>query len=977
MPSDAVVFAVSAANRWLAVFSVVALVVLGVGAFARQAARRAGDGAGNRSIRRRAGALVAIGPLVGLALAPSPDTLTVVAGLGAGVLAAIGLWIERSPRADRLTMTVSVIAAGVAAAAGAEFGPTGVPVFDVGFGFLFVLVVTQAADGLGNVDGLAPGLGAASAAGLFALAGFGGQDDLATVALGLFAACFSFLAFNLRPASLYVGRGGRLAIGYALAVGVLAVDVRPGAPRALLVPLLLVGVLLIDAAAVVLDRLRRRRSLVTHRTDHLVHRLAVLGWSPGEAVVLLVLAQVVLAGVGVFVGRAVLPTWVGLAVGLVVTIVLATEAARGSVDRDKAPGPSRWFKVAIGVLIVLLVAAIAPVALVANDAKNLMEAGREAASRGLAAARDGDTITASASFHEAALTFEQARDKLESTATAGSVAVPFLAPNVEAARALAEIGTDLGNAGESVTVAVDPQELQVIDGRLPLDVVERVTPVLREGADTLSAARRRLDDIRDDPYLASPVRDAVEKVHTQLARADREAQHAAAAAELAPALFGGRGTRHYLLVVQNNAEARATGGFIGNYGIITAENGKLDVGELQRTASWNNALRDLPDPSYTAPDDYRARYGQFLPTTTLQNVNFSPDFPSVGQVLMSLAPQAGVGPVDGVLAVDPYGLAALLQLTGPIRVEGWPTQITAQNVVDVTLRDAYAAFERSPERADFLGDVAQVAVDTATDGDLGKPASIAKVLGGAAHAGHLVLAFSRPEEQALAVELDVAGGLAPPRGDALAVTTSNIGANKLDYYLQRTIDYEVRIDPGTRARSATVDATLEITLENTAPDSGLPEAVIGPFSPNYVAGENRSFLSLYSPLTIDSIAVNDRQLTTFAPTKERDRNVYSRIDEIAAKSSDTIGATLSGTVDLHDGWYDVVVRYQPTVNPDRVQLSVDVPEGWRIDKARGMERPFSRRASVSVALDRTRTYGVHVVRDPGTWDLWARLEAGV
>ena len=41
-----------------------------------------------------------------------------------------------------------------------------------------------------------------------------------------------------------------------------------------------------------------------------------------------------------------------------------------------------------------------------------------------------------------------------------------------------------------------------------------------------------------------------------------------------------------------------------------------------------------------------------------------------------------------------------------------------------------------------------------------------------------------------------------------------------------------------------------------------------------------------------------------------------------------------------------------------------------------MERPVSRRASVSVALDKTRTYRVHVVRDPGTWDLWARLEAG-
>jgi UDP-N-acetylmuramyl pentapeptide phosphotransferase/UDP-N-acetylglucosamine-1-phosphate transferase len=977
MSSGVIVFAVSAANRWLAAFSVVTLVVLGAGGLARRAARRVGDNTGGRAIRRRAGALIAIGPLVGLALAPSPGMCVVVAALGAVVLAAIGLWIEQSPRADRLSMAVSVVAAAVATAAGAELGPTGVPVLDVVFGFLFVFVVTQAADGLGNVDGLAPGLGAASAAGLFALAGFGGQNDLATVALGLLAACFSFLAFNLRPASLDVGRSGRLAIGYALAVGVLAVDVRPGAPRELLTPLLLVGVLLIDAAVVVFGRLRRHRSLVMHRTDHLVHRLAALGWSPGKAVLLLVLAQVVLAAVGLFVGRAVLPTWVGVAVGLVVVIVLAAEAARGSVDRDRAPGLSRWIKVAIAVLMVLLVAAIAPVALVANDVKNLMEAGREAASRGLAAARDGDTIIASASFREAALTFAQAREKLESAPTAGSVAIPFLAPNVEAARALAEIGTDLGNAGESVTVAVDPEELQVIDGRLPLDVVERIAPTLRKGADTLAAARRRLDDVRDDPYLAGPVREAVDKVHAQLSRADREAQHAAAAAELAPALFGGRGTRRYLLVVQNNAEARATGGFIGSYGIITAENGKLDVGELQRTASWNNALRELPDPSYTAPDDYRARYGQFLPATTLQNVNLSPDFPSVGQVLMSLAPQAGVGDVDGVLAVDPFGLAALLQLTGPIWVEGWPTQISADNVVDVTLRDAYAEFERTSERADFLGDVAQVTVDAAADGDLGKSASIAEVLGGAAHAGHLVLAFARPEEQALAAELGVAGELARPRSDALAVTTSNIGANKLDYYLNRRIDYRVTLDPETRARSARVDATLEITLENTAPDVGLPETVIGPFRPDYVAGENRSFLSLYSPLSIDSISVNDHEVSTFAPTKERDRNVYSRIDEIGAKSSDTIRATLSGVVDLHGGWYELVARYQPTVNADRVHVSVDVPKGWRIDRTRGMERPSSRRASLSVELDRTRIYRVHVARDPGTWDLWARLEAGV
>ena len=104
-------------------------------------------------------------------------------------------------------MTASVIAAAAAVVAGARFGPTGVDALDVVLAFVFIVVVTQAADGLGNADGLAIGIGAASAAGLFALAGFGGQDEPRGVALGLLAACFAFLAFNMRPASLFVGRG--------------------------------------------------------------------------------------------------------------------------------------------------------------------------------------------------------------------------------------------------------------------------------------------------------------------------------------------------------------------------------------------------------------------------------------------------------------------------------------------------------------------------------------------------------------------------------------------------------------------------------------------------------------------------------------------------------------------------------------------------------------------------------------------------
>src|SRR6478609_11960144 len=117
--------AVSTENRWLLVFSIVAAVVLGAGMLARRAARRQSGGNGNgngatatRGIRRRAGVLVALGPLIGLALAPSPDTLTVVAAVGAAALAVVGVAVERVARADRLTMAATVVAAAVAVIAG-------------------------------------------------------------------------------------------------------------------------------------------------------------------------------------------------------------------------------------------------------------------------------------------------------------------------------------------------------------------------------------------------------------------------------------------------------------------------------------------------------------------------------------------------------------------------------------------------------------------------------------------------------------------------------------------------------------------------------------------------------------------------------------------------------------------------------------------------------------------------------------------
>ena len=126
--------AVSTANRWLLAGITAGAIVLALAAYARSKGRENGQ---HRGTRRRAGALIALGPLVGLIFAPELGDMAVLVGVGALVLAVVGALIERSDHAYRATWLVICGAAVVAVAAGARLGPTGVGVFDVVGAFLF------------------------------------------------------------------------------------------------------------------------------------------------------------------------------------------------------------------------------------------------------------------------------------------------------------------------------------------------------------------------------------------------------------------------------------------------------------------------------------------------------------------------------------------------------------------------------------------------------------------------------------------------------------------------------------------------------------------------------------------------------------------------------------------------------------------------------------------------------------------------
>src|SRR5205807_10315613 len=170
-----------------------------------------------------------------------------------------------------------------------------------------------------------------------------------------------------------------------------------------------------------------------------------------------------------------------------------------------------------------------------------------------------------------------------------------------------------------------------------------------------------------------------------------------------------------------------TGGLIGDWSVLVADHGRVHVERFHRIDELNT-----PTPRVVhASEEFLRRYGQYDIGQTWQNVNMSPDFPTVGGVIADLFPQSGGQAVDGVIAVDPPGLASILRLTGPVRVPGWPDPVTADNVVDVTLRDSYERFAREA-RHQFLGDVAERAWTALTSADLGELPRVARAFGEAA-----------------------------------------------------------------------------------------------------------------------------------------------------------------------------------------------------------------------------------------------------
>jgi len=134
------------------------------------------------------------------------------------------------------------------------------------------------------MDGLSAGVASIAALWFLVIAGVNGQFLVATMAAAVGGCALGFLRHNLPPARIYMGDAGALFLGFCLSIVAMKLRFHGPTRVTFFVPILVLGVPLLDTSLVVLTRVRAGLSPFQGGRDHLSHRLVVLGASTSAAV---------------------------------------------------------------------------------------------------------------------------------------------------------------------------------------------------------------------------------------------------------------------------------------------------------------------------------------------------------------------------------------------------------------------------------------------------------------------------------------------------------------------------------------------------------------------------------------------------------------------------------------------------------------------------------------------------------------------
>ena len=398
----------------------------------------------------------------------------------------------------------------------------------------------------------------------------------------------------------------------------------------------------------------------------------------------------------------------------------------------------------------------------------------------------------------------QLLDRLESLAAVGHMA----SSRHEAVDGIADMGMAISDAGLELAklagALIKPAGAGGQGGRTLLTVLDdtnRSLIVVRRDLDLAVKAAARVDV----QVLPTGQQATFAKAKATIGSAVSAIDEFQRLVPIMNELLGANGARTYLIEQVNPAELRPGGGFIGSYSVIQA-----DLGVLKLIRSGNAVeligTRAAPgQPGYVTPP---GPIREFIPNTSWSFIdsNFFPDFPSNATAGETFAQPFMGSHIDGVLAIDYYAVAKMLELTGPLPVPGYGITMTSTNFVALIVEADLAATDATHKA--ILGAVAGPLMQRISTLPPDRWPALLGALNDLAGARHLQAYFNNT---AVETEIDSVGwsGSVNPAGtkDYMMEVESNLGGTKANYFVVRHFTLDLTRQGSVLHHKLTIDLT--------------------------------------------------------------------------------------------------------------------------------------------------------------------------
>jgi len=429
-------------------------------------------------------------------------------------------------------------------------------------------------------------------------------------------------------------------------------------------------------------------------------------------------------------------------------------------------------------------------------------------------------------------------------------------------------------------------------------------------------------------------------------------------------MMGSEEPRRYLLIFQNNAELRPTGGFIGSFALLDVDRGEITNLEIPGGGSYD--LQGQLTAKVASPKPLRL----INPHWEFQDANWSPDFPTSAQRLAWFYEKSGGPTVDGVIAINATVMERLLAIVGPIEMEEYDVTLDSENFTDETQREVELDYDKEENKPkQFLADLAPEVLERAMNADRGNYIHLARTLEESLALREIQLWFQDAEMQNRAVEFGWAGQMKSAAGDYLQIVHTNIAGQKTDTVMTEKVSHEAKIlSDGSTIITLKINRThngikgelfsgvrnvdylrVYVPLGSSLveaegfeiPDPKLFELPDADYEPDpfIAAQEERELLDHRS----GTRTFVDNGKTVFANWVQTDpgetsqiKIIYQipleaiRLQEPQGGALASMYARLTSGIEGHQIAYSLLVQKQSGTNPIEFVSSVDLPRGYHV-----------------------------------------------